>query len=246
MSVSAAIRRLMDAGFTLDQALLAAEVMEQEIEPVRIVDEQAERKRAADRDRMRAKRSAMSRDSGDKSDSPSLSSPEVSPQTPFPKPHLSIPPSAPKGASSPAETDLAFDAWDEMAQASGLAKARVRSPARRKLLTAILRQHGIETWREACRRVGASSFCRGEKGDGWRADLDFVLKPKSFGRILEGHYDDRPNARGSPSHQPQPKPDHFKAYAEELDGQDRSQGSDSRYWDDAQGVSILTIDYERR
>lgn len=58
--------------------------------------------------------------------------------------------------------------------------------------------------------------------------------------------DELAKPRGSPAHQPQQKPDHFKAYAEELDGQDRSQGSDSRYWDDAQGVSVLTIDYERR
>ena len=129
-----------------------------------------------------------------------LSSPEVSPQTPFPKPHQSNPPSPPKGGSSPAEVDLAFDVWDEMASANGLATVRLRSEARRRRLGSVLRQHGIETWREACRRVGASAFCRGEVGDRpFRADLDFVLQAKSFGRILEGHYDDRtPPARGSP------------------------------------------------
>lgn len=132
-------------------------------------------------------------------DNPSLSSPEVFPRTPFPKPLQSNPPSPPKGGSSPAEIELAFDVWDEMAAANGLATVRVRSPARRKRIGVVIRQHGFEAWREACRKVGASAFCRGEVGrDGWRADLDFVLQAKSFARILEGHYDDRPNARGSP------------------------------------------------
>lgn len=112
MSVSAAIRRMMDAGFSLDQALLAAEVMEQEIEPVRILDEQAERKRTADRERMRAKRSAMSRDTGDKRDNPGLSSPEGSfPKPLSPKPLQSIPPSPPKGGSSPAEVEFTEVFW---------------------------------------------------------------------------------------------------------------------------------------
>jgi hypothetical protein len=103
---------MMDAGFTLDQALLAAEVMEQEIEPVRIVDEQAERKRAADRERMRAKRSAMSRDVGDGCDNPDLSSPEGSfPKPLSPKPLQSIPPSPPKGGSSPVEVEFAEVFW---------------------------------------------------------------------------------------------------------------------------------------
>jgi len=52
-----------------------------------------------------------------------------------------------------------------------------------------------------------------------------------------------PTARGSPPRQ-QPRHDPFKALAEEFDdGQDRSQRSDSRDWDDAQGVPILTIEH---
>jgi hypothetical protein len=198
-----------------------------EREPVLVTDAQAERKRAADRERMRAKRSAMSRDN---CDNPVLSSPEVSPQTPFPKPLQSVPPSPPKGGSSPTEIDLAFDAWDEMAAVSGLAKARVRSDARRKRLGTVIRQHGLDTWREACRRVGASSFCRGESGSGtWRADLDFVLQAKSFGRILEGHYDDRPNARGSPPQQKAPQmADVFAFIGKNFSNDPGSEHDDSR------------------
>jgi hypothetical protein len=183
-----------------------------EREPVLVTDAQAERKRAADRERMRAKRSAMSRDN---CDNPVLSSPEVSPQTPFPKPLQSVPPSPPKGGSSPTEIDLAFDAWDEMAAVSGLAKARVRSDARRKRLGTVIR---------------ASSFCRGESGSGtWRADLDFVLQAKSFGRILEGHYDDRPNARGSPPQQKAPQmADVFAFIGKNFSNDPGSEHDDSR------------------
>lgn len=53
--------------------------------------------------------------------------------------------------------------------------------------------------------------------------------------------------RGSPAFPKPERPDHFANHSRDLiDGQDRSRGSDSRYWDDAQGVSVLTIDYERR
>jgi len=53
--------------------------------------------------------------------------------------------------------------------------------------------------------------------------------------------------RGSPAFSKPERPDHFANYTRELiDGQDRSHGSDSRDWDDAQGVPILAIDYERR
>lgn len=72
-------------------------------EPVKVIDEQAERKRAADRERLRAKREndkcrAMSRDVADLP-----SSPEVSPHTPLPNPSNHLPPSPPKGGSSPAD-----------------------------------------------------------------------------------------------------------------------------------------------
>ena len=53
--------------------------------------------------------------------------------------------------------------------------------------------------------------------------------------------------RGSPAYPKPERTDHFANHTRELiDGQDRSRRSDSRDWDDAQGVSVLTIDYERR
>lgn len=54
-------------------------------------------------------------------------------------------------------------------------------------------------------------------------------------------------ARGSPAYSKPERTDHFANQARELiDGQDRSRRSDSRHWDDAEGLPILAIDYERR
>jgi uncharacterized protein YdaU (DUF1376 family) len=105
-----------------------------------------------------------------------------------------------QAAPRPSETDLAFDAWDQMAARTGLAKVRVRSKARVTGLAGVIRQHGLPVLLEAIGRVEASAFCRGENERGWRADLDFLLQPKSFGRLLEGHFDNRAGqSRASPA-----------------------------------------------
>lgn len=159
-------------------------------EPVKIVDEQAERKRAADRERMRQKRSeensrATSRDVAD-----IPSSPEVSPHTPLPNPSNHLPPSPPKGGSSP--TDRAISIFSEQAERAGIPVPRKLTADRRRKVEARLREHGESVWAEACRKMAESSFCRGENDRGWRADLDFLCQPKSFNGLIEGRYDDRP------------------------------------------------------
>lgn len=40
-------------------------------------------------------------------------------------------------------------------------------------------------------RMNASSFCRGDNDRGWTADVDFLLRPDTATRVLEGKYDDR-------------------------------------------------------
>ncbi|MGR0185519.1 hypothetical protein [Azospirillum aestuarii] len=49
----------------------------------------------------------------------------------------------------------------------------------------------LDRWREFCERVRGSPFLTGENERGWRADLDFMLKPKNANKLLEGGYDDR-------------------------------------------------------
>lgn len=53
----------------------------------------------------------------------------------------------------------------------------------------------MEQWRAFCQRVRGSPFLTGENQSGWRADLDFMLKPKNANKLLEGGYDDRRTAQ---------------------------------------------------
>lgn len=204
MSVAAFIRDLMAKGFTMEQALSAAESMEAASLPV-LTARQArnrryyENKKATKASEKRLKASETS----NSDDQDALPSPEgSSPPPPSPKPLSSIPPSPPKGGSSP--IDEAIEVYSEQALKAGLPVPRKITPDRRRQIDARLREHGGEAWGEACRRMAASAFCRGENDRGWRADLDFLLQPKSFNRLIEGKYDDRPTARAGPvSHQPQ-------------------------------------------
>lgn len=69
------------------------------------------------------------------------------------------------------------------------------TPKRRKALNARLQEAGFrDGWRDAIRRIAASDFCQGASG-GWRADLDWFLKPEVLIRINEGKYDNRTGAK---------------------------------------------------
>lgn len=81
------------------------------------------------------------------------------------------------------------EAWNEMAERLGLSKVRKIGDARMKMLKVRIRQHTIEDFTEAISAIERSSFLRGEGRDGWRADFDFFLQPKSFIKLIEGSYD---------------------------------------------------------
>lgn len=82
-----------------------------------------------------------------------------------------------------------IDAWNELADRKGLRKAIKLTDQRRKQIHARIRQNTLDEWREALAAVERSRFCCGENDRGWRADLDFLLQPKSFTRLIEGFYD---------------------------------------------------------
>jgi hypothetical protein len=94
----------------------------------------------------------------------------------------------PDGSAPLAE---AIAAYSSMAARAGLAVPRSVDGARRVRLAATLKRHGLPAWLEAVGRVEASDFCRGQNDRGWKADLEFMTQPRSFTRILEGHYDNR-------------------------------------------------------
>ena len=54
-----------------------------------------------------------------------------------------------------------------------------------------IKEHGLDEWREALTKIEASPFLRGEKG--WRIDIEFLLSPTGFDKVLSGEYDHRPS-----------------------------------------------------
>lgn len=189
-----------------------------EREPVLVADEQAERRRAADRERKRLRKSAESAESLE----------EVSPKketSPTPPKEKTTPSqSEPNGSSKTPRQ--ALECVLDAKHAADLIDHRKRIKKPMTLRAAELLADQLAQWHDPNEAADAMIL------NGWQG-----FKPE---------YLQNQRARGSPNRPPQPKYDPFKAYAEELDGQDRSERSDRRDWHDAQGVPILTIDYERR
>jgi DNA-binding transcriptional ArsR family regulator len=46
----------------------------------------------------------------------------------------------------------------------------------------------LEEWRAYCGQIRGTPFCCGENDRGWRADLDWALKPATINKVLEGKY----------------------------------------------------------
>lgn len=244
--IAAALRELMAAGLT-GEALVAAVGRIEATLPAGAsaggFENAVERKRAADRERMRRKReaargsddratsqvsqevadcratSATSRDGGD---------PPLDKMSPRPPKNYSPPfstPSVPDGTSSPSATDRdvadrqdglaeALAAFNRMAAEVGLPEAQGLSRKRRLALKARLRDcGGIVGWRIAMDRVRASPFLRGDNDRGWRASLDFLLKAESFAKLMEGAYDPAPGGRRQ---RPEPRSSMATAMAEVL------------------------------
>lgn len=48
-------------------------------------------------------------------------------------------------------------------------------------------------WRSLFSKVAGSDFLCGRRGD-WRANLEWLITPKNFDKVIEGHYDNNPGA----------------------------------------------------
>jgi hypothetical protein len=108
-------------------------------------------------------------------------------------------------ADSGPDLQAAVNSWNDLADRLGLAKVAMLNDERRPKLrqrmadaAKVLGGPPLTAWGRALDRVAASSFLRGDKTD-FRADFDFLMQRKSFTKLLEGGYDDRP-ANGSGAH----------------------------------------------
>lgn len=99
-------------------------------------------------------------------------------------------------APSPCDAQLAFEAYNELAQRAGLPLARTLTPQRRKSMIARMREHGgLPAWHLALANIERSAFLRGNNDRGWTAHLDFLLQASSFTKIVEGTYGNGAHAK---------------------------------------------------
>lgn len=69
--------------------------------------------------------------------------------------------------------------------------AKTLNPTRDRKMKAIWPKLVESEWIEVVKKLSESNFCTGKNDRGWIADFDFLLKPETFSRTLEGRYDNR-------------------------------------------------------
>lgn len=108
------------------------------------------------------------------------------------------PPSEP--ASKGPSPEMLRELWNARA-GSALPRCNTLTSERRKHARARLLERpldGPDGWGAVIERLSASSFCRGEApGHDWRASFDWLLRPDTAVKVLEGKYDDPPEKRTS-------------------------------------------------
>lgn len=122
-------------------------------------------------------------------------------------------------------------AGDVLPRCRELTAAR-KAPLRKRLIDDCKRD--LAAWEAYCSRLRASRFCCGGGRTGWKATIDFALKPNSYVLTLEGKYDDRPAAprRDEPRHPPNGGGDWWmNAVRDEL-ARDGGAEDDQQYSDD--------------
>jgi hypothetical protein len=76
--------------------------------------------------------------------------------------------------------------WNE--NCAPLPQALKLTETRRKAARRRLNEVGdLAYWAEVVKRLAASRFCQGDKG--WRADFDFLIRPETHTKVMEGKYD---------------------------------------------------------
>lgn len=100
------------------------------------------------------------------------------------------PPKPPAGGPEKPELPPEAVIWNEVC--TSLPKVLHVGPSRLKSLRSRRKE---AFWREnfaaACSKVSDSEFCRGESSSKWMASFDWMLRPDTVPKVMEGKYDNR-------------------------------------------------------
>jgi hypothetical protein len=96
--------------------------------------------------------------------------------------------------ASPALTFV--DLWNSK---ENLPEIKSFTPQREKQLLARMAEPLFaENWQGIIERLSRSSFCTGNNGRGWKADIDWILKDSTnYAKVLEGKYDNKTDSGGA-------------------------------------------------
>lgn len=96
------------------------------------------------------------------------------------------PPPPERSKTSPAEF---MGAWNSI---QGVSACREMTKERtEKLTTRLKNERWFQDWPSAMVKLDKSSFCKGGGNTGWRADIDWFMRPGTVTALLEGKYDDK-------------------------------------------------------
>lgn len=115
----------------------------------------------------------------------------------------------------------ALRCYQIVAERRDLPKVRTLTKERARKLSARLHEHGLEGWKEALRKLDKAGMCHGENDRGWRANIDFLLQPSSFVKLLEGAYDTCRRDRRKPEPGIESEPLRVNAAAADVPLEDR-------------------------
>jgi len=79
-----------------------------------------------------------------------------------------------------------FEAW--RAVPNVIRPRRMTTALRKKIATRLRDPDFRDGWPEAFRMVASSEFLTGGGDRGWRASLEWILKPVNYSKVVDGHY----------------------------------------------------------
>ena len=89
------------------------------------------------------------------------------------------------------------EVWNIQAAVLQLPTVRVVTAKRKAVIAQRLREDFFaENWEEALRKIGSIPWMLGQGEKGWKANLEFFLRPDTVVKIMEGQYDGRAKGGG--------------------------------------------------
>ena len=84
---------------------------------------------------------------------------------------------------------------------TAIPQVRSLSDSRKRAIKARITQSGLSAFYEVIDKAAKSKFLNGGNGRNWVANIDWIIKPSNFAKILDGNFDERitPETNAAPS-----------------------------------------------